>query len=132
MSRPNKGVEHVDSLEGDATAKARLKVVLETIAGRLSVEEACSILSVSASRFHELREAALSGALGALAPRAPGRPPAPPEDPVVTALRHENAELRHDLEAARTRAELALVMPRLLRPKPEGEKGGPSPGRSGG
>jgi transposase-like protein len=131
MSRPGKGVEHVESLEGDATAKARVKVVLETISGQVSVEEACRILAVSPSRFHELRETALSGAIQALSPRPPGRPAAPSEDPVVTALRRENAELRHDLEAARTRAELALAMPQLLRPMAEGEKGGPRRGPGG-
>jgi hypothetical protein len=128
-------VEHVESLEGEESAKRRLKAVLETIAGELTVEEACARLGVSASRFAELREEALSGALRALEPRPAGRPPTPPPDPEVTRLSRENAELRHDLEAARIRAEMALVMPGLLRPLAEGEKKGSAPGpkgRSGG
>jgi transposase-like protein len=135
MSRPGKGVEHVESLEGEAGAKRRLRAVLETIAGDLTVEEACARLGVSASRFAQLREEALSGALRALEPRPAGRPSAPPADPEVTRLSRENAELRHDLEAARIRAEMALVMPGLLRPLEAGEKKGSAPGprgRSGG
>jgi hypothetical protein len=131
MSRPSKGIEHVDSLCGDDASKARLRAVLATITGELSVEEACAILSLSPSRFHELREEALSGALLALAPRPAGRPPAPKEEALVAALRRENAELRHDLEAARTRAEVALLMPGLLRPLSQGEKGGPRSGPLG-
>jgi hypothetical protein len=128
MSRPGKGVEHVESLEGDAQSKARLRAVLHTISGELSVEEASTLLSVSASRFHEIREEALRGALRALAAKPAGRPRAPREDAVVSELRRENAELRHDLDAARTRAEVALLMPRLLRPLAQGEKGGPTRG----
>jgi hypothetical protein len=130
MSRPGKGVEHVESLSGDEASKARLRAVLATISGDLSVEEASALLCVSRSRFHELREEALAGALKALAPKPAGRPPAPREDPAVAALREENAQLRHDLEAARTRAEVALVMPGLLRPLSQGEKGGPRRGPS--
>lgn len=127
MSRPTKGVEHVESLEGDETAKARLKAVLETLSGNLPVEEACRRLSVSAARFHELREEALQGALLALAPRAPGRPPAPAPDPEVKALRLENADLRRDLEAAHIRTEIALVMPHVIQPLKRVEKKGPAP-----
>ena len=124
MSRPNKGIEHVDALEGDASTKERLRTVLETITGDLSVEEACRRLSVSPSRFHELREAALAGALRALEPRAPGRPPGPTPDPQVEALTRKNAELEHELEAARIRTEIAIVMPHVLRRPQAGEKGG--------
>ena len=126
MSRPGKGAEHVESLEGDRETKARLRAVLETIAGDLSVEEACRRLSLSPARFHELREEALLGALRALEPRAPGRPAAPAPDPEVTALRQRNAELERDLEAAHIRTEIAIVMPHVLRPLKAGEKGGPS------
>jgi hypothetical protein len=55
MSRPNKGLDHVDSLDGDASSKARLRAVLATIAGEASVEEACARLSISPTRFDETR-----------------------------------------------------------------------------
>jgi hypothetical protein len=124
MSRPGKGVEHVDSLEGDATTKARLKAVLETIAGELSVDDACRRLSVSPARFHELREEALAAALAALAPKPPGRPPSAAPDPELVALRRKNFDLERELEAAHIRTEIAIVMPHVLQPRPAAEKGG--------
>lgn len=126
MSRPTKGLEHVDSLVGDEATKARLKAVLETLSGELSVEEACRRLEVSPARFHELREEALTGALLALSPRAPGRPAAPAPDPELLALRKKTADLERDLEAAHIRTEIAIVMPHLIHHPPRaGEKGGP-------
>lgn len=125
MSRPTKGVEHVDSLDGDAASKERLSTVLETIAGTTSVEAACERLSISPARFHELRKVALEGALAALTPKPAGRPRAPGESPEVARLRAENSNLKCDLEAARIREEIALVMPYVLeRPSPREKKGG--------
>jgi transposase InsO family protein len=121
MSRPTKGVEHVESLAGDETAKRRLRAVLRTIAGDLAVEEACRELSISPARFHELREEALEGALRALEPKPAGRPPAPEPDPELAALRKKNADLERDLEAAHIRTEIAIVMPHLLKP-PQGRR----------
>jgi len=130
MSRPNKGLEHVDSLEGDEASKARLRAVLATIAGEASVEEACALLSISPTRFDEIRREALEGALAALAPKPPGRPAAPPkETPAEEQLRAEVARLRHDLEGARIREEIALLMPGVLRPPSEAQKGGSPPKR---
>ena len=37
MSRPGKGMEHVERLDADATSKARLKAILETLSGTLSI-----------------------------------------------------------------------------------------------
>lgn len=127
MSRPSKGFEHVDGLEGDATSKARLRAILETLSGTTSVEEACRTLSISPSRFHALREDALSGALSALSPSAPGRPAAPLPDPRVEALQRENADLRSELEVSRIRAEIAIGMPHLIQAPRGGQKGGSTP-----
>jgi hypothetical protein len=127
MSRPGKGVEHVDALEGDATTKARLKAVLATIAGELSVEEACRRLCVSPARFHELREEALLGALSALSPKPPGRPRAAAPDPELVALRKRTFDLERELEAAHIRTEIAIVMPHVLQPRPAAQKGGSTP-----
>lgn len=124
MSRPGKCLEHVERIEGDATSKARLRAILETLWGTTSVEEACARLSISASRFHVLREEALSGALSALSPAPPGRPAAPVPDPTLEALLTENAELRSELEVSRLRTEIALAMPHLVQAPQGGQKGG--------
>ena len=49
------GPQIVERLEGSPVAKQRLEVILETIAGRLTVPEARDRLGIGESRFHELR-----------------------------------------------------------------------------
>jgi len=53
----------VDRLDGPEELKWRLRVLLDTLAGRVSVAQACEELGVSESRLHELRRQALVGAL---------------------------------------------------------------------
>lgn len=131
--RPPKGLGHVDALDGDEVAKERIKAFLETLSEDLSVEEACSRLAMSETRFHELRLVALQAMLAGIQPRPAGRPPKEPEEPAeVTALRSRIGWLEEELEIARLRTEIALVNPKLLRepqpwPPPErGEKKGSS------
>ena len=42
--RPPKGLSHVDSLPGEKAEKERLKTILATVTGDLSVKEACGRL----------------------------------------------------------------------------------------
>jgi hypothetical protein len=116
MSRPPDGVGHVDRLDGPEELKRRLRVLLETILGSVSVAQACEELGVSESRLHELRRQALVGALGALMPKPAGRP----ATAETTTEREKNLEARIqelevDLQAALVRTELALAMPELFR-----------------
>ena len=118
MSRPPEGVGHVDKLDGPEELKRRLRVLLDTLAGRVSVAEACDELGVSESRLHELRREALVGALGALMPKPAGRP----ATAETTTTREKDLEARIeelevDLQAALVRTELALAMPELFRSK---------------
>lgn len=132
MSRPGKGVAHVERLDADATSKARLKAILETLSGASSVEAACERLSISPSRFHALREQALTGALLALSPAPPGRPAAPAPDPTILALQRENADLREEVARSRLRTEIALAFPHVIVPPRGGQKGGSTPKHVGG
>ena len=116
MSRPPEGVGHVDRLDGPEELKWRLRVLLDTLAGRVSVAQACEELGVSESRLHELRRQALLGALGALMPKPAGRPSTAEtttdrERELLTRI----DELEVDLQAALVRTELALAMPELFR-----------------
>lgn len=118
MSRPPEGVGHVDRLDGPEELKRRLRVLLDTLAGRVSVGQACDELGVSESRLHELRREALVGALGALMPKPAGRP----ATAQTTTAREKELEgrieeLEVDLQAALVRTELALAMPELFRGK---------------
>ena len=139
MSRPPEGVGHVDRLDGPEELKRRLRVLLETIVGGVSVAEACEQLGVSESRLHELRRQALVGALGALMPKPAGRP----STTETTTTREKDLEARIeelevDLQAALVRTELALAMPELFRskknrphPKATGAKRSTPPGSGG-
>ena len=67
--RKPSGPQIVERLEGSPSAKQRLEVILETIAGQLTIPEACAQLSICESRFHDLRNETLQATLNALEPR---------------------------------------------------------------
>lgn len=125
MGRPNKGVSHVDGLDAAASEKKRLRAILETITGDLSVDDACARLGIHRAQFQELRQRALQGAVTALQPGQPGRPRKRPDARAeeLERLRAEKAELEQELEVTRVRLEIAMVMPEVLRP-PKDSKGG--------
>jgi hypothetical protein len=119
----------VDGLDGSAAAKKRLRVILETVAGERTVEEACEQLGMGPAAFSKLRERTLADALQSLEPRNVGRPKRTPspEQEKLEALQAELFEVKKDLQAARIREEIAVVMPHLLRDKKgkkKKEKGG--------
>jgi hypothetical protein len=117
--RPS-GPEYVEHLVGSAQAKERLRVVLETMAGRLRVGEACLLLKISEQRFHQLRAGLLQAALDELEPKPMGRPRRAAV-PAETALLMERlAERERELEAAQVRAEIALALPQVV-VEPESE-----------
>jgi len=117
VARPPRGSRQVGRLEGDAQAKERLRIVLETIAGQRSVVEACRRLGVGKTRFHALRQQALQAALDGLEPGMSGRPRAPDaqETARVRELQEQVEGLKLDLQAALVRTELALTLPNVLR-----------------
>ena len=91
-----------------------MKVILETLAGRQTIPEACDELGIQESMLHRVRSEVLQTALGRLEPRPMGRPShAPsPEDQRVAALEEENLRLRAELRAAEIRRELGREAPR--------------------
>src|SRR5690349_22677948 len=104
------GPDYVDKLEGSASAKERLKIVLETIAGTCRVQEACERLGICEQRFHQLRHEALAAALTGLEPGSPGRPAQMPSaaEQQVRALQEQLAAKELELRAAQARVEIAL------------------------
>lgn len=137
MSRPPRGMDHIDRLDGPVDLKWRLRVLLETLAGTISVQQGCEELQMSESRLHELRRQALLGALGALMPRPAGRPateksPTGREPELLARIQ----ELEVDLQTALVRTELALAMPELFRGRGKknrrGRTGGSKPAASPG
>lgn len=112
--RKPQGAALVTQMEGSETARARLEQIVRALAGQTSVPEACAELGVGESRFHQLRQEALAGALAALEPRETGRPrrPAVPGAARIAELEAELRELQWELRACRIREDLADVLPR--------------------
>jgi hypothetical protein len=111
--RKPQGAQLVDRLEGSEHAKLRLKVILETLAGRQTIPEACHELGIQESMFHRVRSEVLQTALGRLEPRPIGRPTlAPsPQDQHAAELEEEILGLQAKLRAAEIRRELAEKLP---------------------
>jgi hypothetical protein len=121
--RPPEGAGQVERLRGEAQTKRRLRLLLSTLSGECSVEEACRELGLSPARLFELRRQALQAALEALNPKVSGRPPQGEEEDALqlTALERENRALKLELQAAYVRTELALSMPQLLTKQAQAE-----------
>jgi len=118
--RPPLGLGHIDRLSGSDQAKARLKVMVDTLTGEKTVAAACFELGLSEARFHELRDETLAGAISLLEPKPLGRPPTPgPTDAERELLRlqKENRRLKLEAHAAVIREEIAMVMPHVLQPR---------------
>jgi transposase len=125
--RPPKGPRLVEGLDASEEAKRKLKVILETIAGDLSVSEACERLGVSESRFHQLRDEVLSAGASSMEPKPRGRP-RKVEEPAVSdmeELKKENEELREELEFARARTVIATAFPHLVKDPADQKKTDP-------
>jgi hypothetical protein len=117
------GPQIAERLEGSPWAKQRLSVFLETIAGQLTVPEACQQLEIGQSRFHELRNRTLQATLDALEPRPPGRPakPTSPEQAEIDTLKAELRRLHGELETAQMLTHLARIDPGVLDNQPAAE-----------
>ncbi len=127
MPRPPKRSGHVDKLDVSDEARERLRAVLDTLAGDVSMPEAAERVGVKESRFYYIREYILQQAGKAAEKRTSGVKPKP-RDPAdverIAALEAQLQELRIELEAARLRTELALTMPQVLKaqPPPDGQQ----------
>jgi hypothetical protein len=118
------GPEYTDKVAGSHTAKERAQVILETMLGTCRVQEACARLGLSEQRFHQLREDMMTGAVKALEPGHAGRPPqiATPAEQHVAALEQQLAEHKVELQAAKAREEIALILPKVQHEPAEPEK----------
>jgi len=121
--RQPSGPEYVQRLEGSAKAKERAEVVLATLGGRLSVQEACRRLGVGEAYFNRLRLKFLRGGLPALEDQPAGRRrrPVAAASQQIDALETALGEAKLALEAAQVREEIALTMPQLFK-RPLGPK----------
>jgi hypothetical protein len=93
-------------------ARTRLKVLLETITGAKTMEQACRALSIQKTQLFKLRIRVLEAAAAALEPQPIGRPPqrVGPQAARIAALEAQIHELKLELEASRVRVELAQAL----------------------
>jgi hypothetical protein len=113
--RPIIGVDLIERLDGPRALRRDVRIVLATIAGGLTIAQACAALGIGRSRFHALRWRVLAGALDALRPRPRGRPRRViAESSEVRQLRARIQELEVALRTTALRSEIALTMPHLL------------------
>ncbi len=132
--RPAQGPALVEALDGSALAKTRLSIILETLSGRTTVQDACSRLGVGRTAFNKMRSRFLAEATDLLEPRQAGRKPqsVTPVQAQLAELERQNQQLKLDLAAQQIREEIGVVMPFLLkRAKTRSQKttrrGGASP-----
>ena len=115
--RRSKGPQIVQGLKGSDHAKERLRTIMQTLTGELTVQEAQKQLGIGHTAFHQLREKAFQIALEGLEPGHAGRPRRPTEtqeEKRIQELEAELLEMRIDLEASRIKEEIAIAMPHLL------------------
>ena len=136
MARPNKGVNHVDEIQGTRESKRRAKLILETISGTLSVKEACERLGIRTTQFANLRRLFLRYGIEGLQPRPAGRR----RRAKVVSLRELDlmqraADLERENQLLRAQVEVAALRRQGVasRPKSVGEAAtASSPSRSTG
>ena len=91
-------------------------MILQTIAGNLTVGEACDRLGIGEAMFHRLRAGVLQAGLAHLEPRPLGRPSQQmsPEQKQVADMESRLDDLQAELQLAGVREEIAHVLPHLV------------------
>src|SRR2546425_1412328 len=123
--RPTTGWELVENLAGSKEARAKLRMIFDTIYGTKSVGEACGEVGIGEAAFHKMRAVTLERLLEAAEPRRAGRKKdawGEEAEERVRELERTVRELRNDLGAFRVREELAMAFPwyaKRLREKKE-------------
>lgn len=106
--------DHVNSLAGSSRAKDRLRVILETLRGELTIPDACSLLGIREAQFHHLRHMWLQEAVELLEPRRVGRPRKQHDVGELTRqcaqLQSEVQSLRAQVQGAQVREEIAEIL----------------------
>jgi hypothetical protein len=112
--RPILGVDLVERLDGPRGQRRQLRVLLSTIAGTLTLAQACAELGIGRARLHQLRWRVLEGAFAALEPHPRGRPRQPEPSREMQLLQARIRELELALRTTALRSEIALTMPHLF------------------
>lgn len=121
---PDGPQELLEALDGTTEDKQRVQVILETVFGPARVMEACENLGISETRFRQLRDLALQGALDGIRPRPVGRPSrrATADAARVDELEQALAGKELELQQALVREEVALILPHRVESAKKGQR----------
>ena len=110
---PDGPQELLETLDGTTEDKQRVQAVLATVFGSARVMEACQDLGIGETRFRQLRDLALQGALDGIRLRPAGRPSrrATADATRVGELEQVLAGKELELQQALVREEVALILP---------------------
>jgi hypothetical protein len=108
--------DQVNRLEASPLAKQRLEVILNNLAGRMSVEESCAAMDVGQSWFFEYRQRSLQGFADAMELDSPGRKPSLPSPESERIAELEQQVKRLQLQLSATRLKLELAQERFAQP----------------
>jgi len=105
------------NLDGTEQAKERLEIILETIAGERTIENACEELEISDARFFQMRTQVLEAALARLEPRPAGRPSHSdsPEQQKIAELEQQVQDKEHERKVTQVQLEIAQALPNLVK-----------------
>jgi len=121
----------VQHLPGSLRAKERLEVILQTIAGTLTIKEACDRLGIEEAMFHRLRVGVLQAGITHLEPRPLGRPPqlSSPEHERLMDMERRLEDLDRELQLTGVREEIAHILPHVVTRDAAGKKTRPAQSR---
>ncbi len=117
---PDGAEELLEALDGTTEDKQRVQAILETVFGPARVLPTCDKLAIGETRFRQLRELALQGALDGIRAKPAGRPSkhAVADAERIGELEQQLAEAKLELQQALVRAEVALILPQRTEEEP--------------
>jgi hypothetical protein len=115
---PDGAAELLEALDGTTEDKQRVQAILETVFGPARVVQTCEQLEIGETRFRQLRELALQGALDGIRARPSGRPSGHADAERIRELEQQLAETKLELQQALVRTEVALILPHRTEVEP--------------
>jgi hypothetical protein len=115
---PDGPAELLEALDGTTEDKQRVQAILETVFGPARVVQTCEQLEIGETRFRQLRELALQGALDGIRARPSGRPSGHADAERIRELEQQLAETKLELQQALVRTEVALILPHRTEVEP--------------
>jgi hypothetical protein len=115
---PDGPAELLEALDGTTEDKQRVQAILKTVFGPARVVQTCEQLDIGETRFRQLRELALQGALDGIRARPSGRPSGHADAERIRELEQQLAETKLELQQALVRTEVALILPHRTEVEP--------------